>query len=90
MEPVWRLIFDLRHQGRPDDDGTGDHNDEYCGPIARVGEAEIQTAPITAWLERSGIRRTTFLCRIAGNDTTAPPSTATAKLPGFSFPGLSF
>ena len=41
MEPVRGLIFDLRHQGGPDDDGAGDHDDEYGGPVARVRKVEI-------------------------------------------------
>ena len=48
MKPVRRLIFDLRHQGGPNDDGAGDHDDEYRGPVARVRKVEIQAAHIAA------------------------------------------
>ena len=44
VNPIRRLIFDLGNEGGDDDDGTGDHDDEYGGPVADVREGEIQTA----------------------------------------------
>ncbi len=44
VDPVRRLILDLGHQGGSNDDGAGNHDDEYGRPVAGVGKAEIEAA----------------------------------------------
>src|SRR5665213_1130872 len=44
VDPVWRLILDLGYEGRADNDGAADHDDEYRGPVTRVREGEIHAA----------------------------------------------
>src|SRR5260370_31843257 len=47
VDPVRRLILDLGNQRGSDDDGAGDHNDEYGRPVASIGKAEIEAAHVT-------------------------------------------
>jgi hypothetical protein len=45
-------VLDLSYEGRADDDGTGDHDDEYGGTVASVRKGEIQAARIATGFQR--------------------------------------
>ena len=52
MKPVRRLIFDLSYEGSADDDGAGDHDDEYGGTVAGIRKGEIETAQFAIGFQR--------------------------------------
>src|SRR5665213_2447792 len=52
VDPIWRLILDLGYERRADDDGAGDHDDEYSGPVTRVREGEIHAARFAFGFQR--------------------------------------
>lgn len=52
MDPVRRLILDLSYEGRADDDGAGDHDDEYGGTVAGIRKGEIEAARFAIGFQR--------------------------------------